>query len=176
MNKKELITPIAIISLSIIFALVSFAVYLTKGNSAFWISKKFKIGALLLTFTSIMACRPPVTCYEPIPQDWITLDSINWETSEVLLDSSENEIITGKISSITDSVYSYSFADSLGNEIFKENLQAIDGKFDEDEEEFTVPLGNSLFPGKYMIYFYNSVKEEQSDTVMLNYFNIRIIE
>lgn len=176
MTKKELITPIAIILLSVVFAIICIAVFLTKGKSSFWISKKFRIGAMLLTFTSVMACKPTVTCYEPMPSDWITLDSINWETSELNIDSSENEKITGKISGATDSVYSYNFADTIGNVLVKNNLQIKDGTFDEFDEEFEILETNSLNTGLYVLQFYKKNKDNQNDTNFVNSFNVRISE
>jgi hypothetical protein len=75
--KKELFLPLIIFALTLVFAVICLMVYLSKGN-AYWIKRKLKIGALLLTFSWFAnSCeKNPFgnTCYDPMPAEnsiWI---------------------------------------------------------------------------------------------------------
>lgn len=63
--KKEIIIPLFIVLLGFLFVIINIVVFLTKGNSWF-IHKKLKVGALILTLTSIAACHTAQTptCYK----------------------------------------------------------------------------------------------------------------
>jgi hypothetical protein len=65
MIKKEIVIPIIIVCLSLIFILINILVFFTKGNNRF-IKKKLKVGAMILTLTGIIACHtvPKPTCYD----------------------------------------------------------------------------------------------------------------
>jgi hypothetical protein len=63
--KKEILIPVLLLFLGLIFVIINIIVYFTKGNT--WIvSKKLRVGALILTLTSIVACHsvPKPTCYD----------------------------------------------------------------------------------------------------------------
>ncbi|MFH1052365.1 MAG: hypothetical protein V1779_15700 [bacterium] len=64
--KKDLYIPLVIIALTLVFGIICLMVYLSDGN-AYWIKKKLKIGALLLTFNAIVygtnAQDPFTSCY-----------------------------------------------------------------------------------------------------------------
>jgi hypothetical protein len=63
--KKEILIPVLLMFLGVVFVIINIIVYFTKGNN--WVvSKKMKVGALILTLTSIVACHtvPKPTCYD----------------------------------------------------------------------------------------------------------------
>jgi len=66
--KKEVFLPLIIILLGFLFVCINLLVYFSKGN-AWLISRKLKIGALLLSLTGVVACGSPLrpTCYEQPP-------------------------------------------------------------------------------------------------------------
>jgi hypothetical protein len=66
--KKEILIPIILIVLGLIFILIHFFIYFTKGNSWF-IKKKLKVGVLILSLSGIFACGSPpkVSCYDQAP-------------------------------------------------------------------------------------------------------------
>jgi hypothetical protein len=66
--KKEILIPIILIVLGLIFILINAFIYFTKGNSWF-IKKKLKVGALILSLSGILACGSPpkVSCYDQAP-------------------------------------------------------------------------------------------------------------
>lgn len=71
MENKNIIWFVAI-PVSIAFAAVSVLLWLSGGNNKYLVSRKLKLGALIIGITGVMgSCRPPVvTCYKPamIPQ------------------------------------------------------------------------------------------------------------
>jgi hypothetical protein len=66
--KKEHIFPVLIIALGLVFAIIDILIFFSGGN-AWLISKKLKIGAMILTLTGILACgsHPRPTCYDTAP-------------------------------------------------------------------------------------------------------------
>jgi hypothetical protein len=71
MENKNIIW-LVVIPVSIAFAVVSVLLWLSGGNNKSLVSRKLKLGALIIGITGVMGgCRPPiVTCYKPamIPQ------------------------------------------------------------------------------------------------------------
>jgi hypothetical protein len=55
--KKEILIEVLLLMLGLMFIFINIIVYLSKGNTWF-ISKKLKLGALILSFTSIFSCTP----------------------------------------------------------------------------------------------------------------------
>ena len=63
--KKEILIPILIVFLGLIFVFINAMVFFTKGN-AWLIKKKLKVGAMILSLTGILACGSHFgTCYGP---------------------------------------------------------------------------------------------------------------
>ena len=52
MNKKEIVIPLMVIGLTLLFAGICVAVFLTNGKSKKWVARKMKIGGMLLTLTA----------------------------------------------------------------------------------------------------------------------------
>ena len=63
--KKEIFIPALLGFLGLGFIIINIIVYFSRGN-AWFIKKKLKVGALILTLTSIAACHtiPQPTCYD----------------------------------------------------------------------------------------------------------------
>ncbi len=71
--KKEILIPALLLLLGLIFIIINIIVYFSKGNT--WlISKKLKVGALILSLTALFSCgssshNNEPTCYiTPIPK------------------------------------------------------------------------------------------------------------
>jgi hypothetical protein len=64
--KKEIIFPVILIILGLIFCVINMLVYFTKGNHHI-IRRKIKVGALIISLTGILACgtspTQKTTCY-----------------------------------------------------------------------------------------------------------------
>ena len=63
--KKEIFIPVLLAFLGLVFIIINIIVFFSKGN-AWYIHKKLKVGALILTLTSIAACHTAQTptCYK----------------------------------------------------------------------------------------------------------------
>jgi hypothetical protein len=77
--KKEILLPVLIIFLGFIFVVINIIVFFSKGN-AWAINKKLKIGAMILSLTTIIGCGGShtdndTTCYKTRRSD--NYDSIN---------------------------------------------------------------------------------------------------
>lgn len=66
--KKEIVIPLLLFVLGLIFIIINILVFFTKGN-AWFISKKLKVGAMILSLTGVLACGSPPkpTCYDTAP-------------------------------------------------------------------------------------------------------------
>ncbi len=116
MNNK-ILASIAIVFVGLAFLGVAFVVFLTRGKSAFWINKKIKIGASLLTLSSIVSGSTGCgvfqpTCYEPaIPPEQMCYDMPAPQPFEILIQEVENTESL-KISGVktgADGSFTYSF-------------------------------------------------------------------
>ncbi len=97
MSKNEAITPFLIAGLSVLFATICLMVFLTNGKSAKWVSRKIKIGGLLLGLTAIVqtGCGTNQLCYkfaEPPPPEI--------KEAKVNLHKIKNKIISGVLKDI----------------------------------------------------------------------------
>lgn len=173
MNKKELITPILVIALTIAFAIACLIVYLSKGRSQKWLARKMKIGGLILTL-SVASCNGSVehTCYEVAAVNHIWLYNMGANGVEINLDSST--IIGGEISGVQDSVYSYRILDKNQNIIKKAILKPDSGTFDMYNESFKIELDKTLKKGEYTINFYNNYITEQDSSQIIKQLTINI--
>jgi|GEM_PF-3700084 len=83
--KKELYIPLIILALTLVFGAICLMVFLSDGN-AYWIKKKLKIGALLLTFNGIVygTNAQGVSCYlAPAPMPNHSLYGITFGASRI---------------------------------------------------------------------------------------------
>lgn len=63
--KKEILIPLILILLGLLFVFINVMVLFSKGN-AWLVKRKLKVGAMILSLTSLMACNAPFsTCYGP---------------------------------------------------------------------------------------------------------------
>ncbi len=162
MNKKETFVPFLVIGLSMLFAFISIAVFLTNGKSKKWIARKMKIGGLLLTLTAA-SCNwggGRVTCYDvaEINAMWINNTSANG--IELNLDT--GNVLNGTISSIQGKDFSFSVSDSLGRKYQKGSI--LFDSLTNFTENFKIALDKSLKPGKYTIKLFTTSQAGQ-DTI-----------
>ncbi len=157
MIRKEIIIPVAIILLTVIFASVSAFVFFSKGKSKFWVSQKMKIGAVLLTLCVITvqpSCKQQVTCYDVARTNNFVVETDS--AGKINLDISENNKITGKIYLRDVSNYSFKIANtgSIVKNLFKGAVMPSDGVFNSTQENFFVEIDKSIKPGEYSISFF----------------------
>jgi len=176
MNKNEFIVPIVVIFLSGVFALVSLMVFLSKGSSSFWISKKIKIGALLLTLTAVtqQSCETTTSsCYAPpaiINEIEIAgTDNNNNLKVNLDIDNQLSCIIQGRESSY----YSFNITNIDGSDtIQRSDINALDGSFDSYVEPFNIDIDTTIQNGNYNLNFYAETAPDQ--TLAVESFNLEV--
>lgn len=165
MNYRQIIVFIGIAFLTIAFSLVSLALYLSKGKSKYWTTKKMKFGAIILSLTAMTAtqsCNTFTTCYESDIQNYIylkeNLKTLNLKTITKL---------SGTINNRTGDTFSYKLQNEKIDSIFQiENIVADDGAFDEYDEDFTLNLNQNLVSGSYILKFYD-IEKSKIDNISL---------
>lgn len=95
--KKEIIIPVFIGLLALLFVIINIAVHLTNGNH--WlIKKKLKLGAMILSLTSFFACGSPrPTCYDTAPSKEYTDSIENVKKQDSLNNLVKQQIINDSI-------------------------------------------------------------------------------
>ncbi len=187
MQKNFLIGIIALSFLSMVFIIISLLVFLTRGNKSSLINKKLLIGGFILTLTAMInSCTgqttinnngdDPIMCYKPAMNDRILLDN-GLLGDSIQYNLSETNIISGTISNRQSDIFSFRLTKKDGEMIQSGNINALDGVFDEHNEEFNIEIDKSTPKGEYILYFYNISAEEQGLNIdaYLTQYNILIL-
>jgi len=157
MNRK-IIVGISLGLLFLAFGLVSFLVVMTKRHPYF-VEKKLRLGALILSISGSSVGCFTTTCYVPAPTNNFHVDQAISSSDSIVIHKSISDTITGTISERSGNTFSYAVFDSANNIVIKDNIQPIDGNFDEDIEEFRICLGPAILQGRYELKFYNEPKD-----------------
>jgi len=164
MNIKNLTTPILIIGLSIAFSIVVIGVYVTRGKSKFWISKKMLLGSILLSLTSVInhSCdRFGTDCYDPAPPNQIEFDNTDY-SSIININIGVNNKLTGVLYDRNSEDFSFNVTDTLKTDTIQiGNIIPADGKFDESTEDIYIELYKDLPVNEYLLNLYNTKQSEQ---------------
>lgn len=174
MNKFDYYIPVAILLISVVFSAVCLMVFMSKGKSEYWISRKMKVGVLLLTLTAILhqSCKkesvnindednkndslPEVTCYMPY-----FIDTIKIDTNSIVLNQAN--MLTGTVNGFENTILTYSITDSASIEIFQKGLLiASDGEFGQRTERFEIYIDESMKTGWYEIHIFTDSLENQT--------------
>ncbi len=165
MTKKDIIFPFAIVILTIAFAFICLAVYLTNGKSKKWIARKMKIGGILLglsAFSTGTGCI--TTCYKPeyVP-DHVVINQSNGYSIEIDLDT--GNVLTGIINNFDSKVFSFLIADTTELKKQKGFLIPNDGEFSDQTESFSLQVDNNLSKGNYFLRIFacdTSIQDTQN--------------
>jgi len=160
MNKKDVLFPAVLVGASIIFIFVSMAVWLSKGQSKKWISRKIKIGAFILSLSSMAACsQPQITCYDVAPLDNFQFKGTQNDIVVVNPDSSTN--INGQITGRQAKKFSFNITDEKNHILYKDNIFAKDNSYDSIVENFEFQINKNIPDGKYFLHLFSTEKENQ---------------
>ncbi len=188
---KKGLLPLVLIVISGAFLAVSLIVLLRGNKSGKWISRKMKLGGLILSLTALInACdpaqtaaltdgNPPWTCYiiampdstEQKKQNIFYVETNN--DSLITLNRRRENQIKGEIRNRTYETFSFAVIDQQGNKLQCDNILASDGVFDERIESFSIDVDQKLPNGLYIIRFFESAKENQPEWSE-QYFNLRL--
>jgi len=165
MTKRESLIPVVVVGLAIGFVVVSLLVVLTRGNPK-WVSKKLRIGAMLLTLTGVATgCGTETTCYDPLPpENGFYLDDYVYPGQEVDVDFAQSNVIHGSIDNRSGEAFSFRLVDSADQELQREDILAADGAFDSYTEEFDITLRTDLSTGTYHLFLFATLAADQPDT------------
>ena len=143
--KKELYLPIIIVALTLVFGAICLMVYLSDGN-AYWIKKKLKIGALILSFAWMSnSCEKTVICYAPVmPENSIWID--NHGDSLIY---SINDTMFIRLHNPTYQFFSFDILDDFSNSL-KTGLLPKDSLM----HNYYLIISDEFLPGNYTINFY----------------------
>lgn len=161
--KKEIYLPLVLIGLSAAFITVSFLVWLTRGNDSL-LKKKLRIGAMILLLTgTAVGCSPEPSCYVPNPTDEIDIGNGIYPGGEIQLDLNISNVIAGTIMYPSSQVYTFQILDGEGGILDRGPIEAVDGKYNDNYEEFELSVREDMTSGNYILRFY-TVSEEYLDT------------
>lgn len=165
MNKRDLTGPVLIIGLSFVFIVVSFGVFLSRGKSSFWISKKMRIGSLLLSLTAItnQSCDLIGTnCYDPAPPNYFEIDNTDY-SNVIEVDVKVNNKLTGLLHDRNGVDFSFNLTDTLNTDTVQVGeIKVIDGMFDSSTEEIVIELDTNLQTNTYVLNLYQDKSSNQT--------------
>lgn len=179
MEIKKITLPIILAALSLVFIITCVALYFNKGKSAKWVARKMKVGGIMLSLTAILsACdptqvtdEPEITCYMVAASNLIVVETDT--TNTITLDLPDKQTIEGEIMSRISNKFCFTVLDSTEKVVQKENISALDGKFDESQEKFKITIDKELAPGNYGLRFYNTDKDSLPEYPIQN-INLKI--
>src|SRR5574344_642964 len=169
MEIKKITIPIALAALSLVFIVTCVALYLHKGKAAKWVARKMKVGGIMLSRAAILsACgptqvtdEPEITCYMVAAYNLILVETDSSNT--ITLNLPDKQTIEGEIMSRESNKFCFTVLDSTEKVVQKENISALDGKFDESQESFRIKIDKELAPGNYGLWFYGTDKDSLSE-------------
>lgn len=164
---------ISLIIVSVAFVFISFLVVLTRGKNKYLISKKLRIGAIIISMTCLAnGCKPFVTCYEPAMDPVLNCtDSVN----------SDGVIVVNKDDSEIDFTCMYMYYEYVSYVISKDSQTLFSGdciKTSTDtSQNLKVPFPRQMDTGIYKLQLYylkaSALVEESSPFTV---FDIKVID
>jgi hypothetical protein len=152
MEKNKIITLVLVAGLAIAFAGICLALYF-RGNTPKLVNRKLKIGALLITLTvgAQTMSFAQKTCYKrAVVEDEFDFDAKFLKNDVLKLDIDKGDTLSGNLYARTDSSYVYYLRNEKGDTIKTGDLDPVDGKFDNQDEKFTINL-YMVKSGKYTL-------------------------
>lgn len=145
MKIKDVFSPLFFIVLGAAFLTVSLWVWFSNGKNAKAIKAKYKLGGMILSlsFFASTGCEPAITCYDPVPQDYVYAEKLYSDSifaGDTILIS-----IQGK----TFQNYSYSLSDSTATKVLQDGMLTVNKN---SNSEFTFIINKNLtYKGKVKI-------------------------
>lgn len=160
--KRELFLPLVLIGLSAAFIVVSFLVWLTRGNDSL-LKKKLRIGAIILSLTGTAIGCESNQCYigarDETPNQ-IVLTGETYPGETFTLDLTTSNTIKGSINYPTIDEYTFQILDGDGTRIDRGPVLAQDGEYDEDLEWFDLSVQVDIPTGLYDLNFYAASEDD----------------
>ncbi|MBO4371766.1 MAG: hypothetical protein J5826_02430 [Bacteroidales bacterium] len=165
---KDYLAPLAVFALVFVgaaFLIVSAFVWISRGKSSFWTSKKLKLGAIILTLNSLIisGCMSgcyQTTCYDTADPQVMCYDMPATNVVRIEHDSLNNVVqdnkIKGYVSEPDHEEYAYAIVkdrtnDTLQKGVFKLNANDTVSY----ERTFSIDVEAKLTTGRYWIKIFN---------------------
>lgn len=158
MPKKELLIPLFFVALSLAFVVVC-ALVVISGSHPYFIKKKLRLGALLLSLSSAAACGggpgdDVIMCYDPAPPaDEMNLDLRDevHQGFDVTMDLEQDNELHGAINNRSGEAYSFLLVNEADVVVQQEDIGALDGVYDDYDEDFVITIREDLPAGHYTL-------------------------
>lgn len=167
------IVPLVLLVLALAFVVISLAVYLSRGKNKYFLAKKLKLGAMIISLTAVTnGCRTPVvTCYKPAIIPEITSLQAYSYSNEIAINPDENEL-KFKTNNIYDSDLCYIISQSE-NITLKGDCVVVEG----GEIDLLIKLEEYLLSGVYDLkIFYGKISATENLEYPLESFKIKVSE
>lgn len=170
MPKKELLLPLAFVALCLAFVCVCALVVISR-NHPYFIKKKLRLGALLLGLSSAAACGcgpgdDIIMCYDPAPPaDDMSLDLREevHEGFDITMNLEVDTELYGVIGNCAANSYSFLLVDASGTVVQLEDIMALDGAYDDYDEDFLITIRDDLPVGDYTLSLFAMSAQEIED-------------
>lgn len=175
MDTKKLISPLVLIGLMAAFGIVCLMVGFTKGKSALWIKQKMKIGAAIITLTSVSTgCPPVVTCYDPVMPNIFEFDQLNNQSYQIIADLPNDSVLTGTIYQREAENFDFEVLTNDSTIIQTGKITATDGVFDAKEEKFKIVLDTKIDTGLFQLTIYQLFSDSPTDRYAIFSYPLKI--
>jgi hypothetical protein len=185
MTKNSVYVTLALVGLGVVFGVLSLLVWMSRGHPGL-IRHKLGVGALLLSFAALLAggavgCpETHVTCYIPLSDAEVVSNRISLRdlgpNNILVIDLQQSAVVTGNILHVRGTTFSFSV--TQGQAVLQSNdIDASDGAFDEDVEEFQITIDSNIPAGTYTLRFYSvpASRQESSPHAEIAEFVLQIL-
>ncbi len=162
--KKDFFSFGYLILLSVTFLIISFLVYLTRGQNSKLLGHKLRLGALIIALTATISCSPSQPrYYEQVAVNHFEIKSSRETPSTPVIETDKDKNIKGAINGPTVDTFSYLIYDWNKKVIQSGDIKPSDGKFNSAYEKFEIELKDVLPSGLYSIHFFPVSEKDRKD-------------
>ncbi len=158
MTKKEILIPFLVAGLTLLFAGICVAVFLSNGKSKKWVARKMKIGGLLLSLTSITCSNvpPETSCYiidySRTPSNLVEIKTNQRNT--LIINRANDSIVECEITQKKSKNFSYAIYNYANKIVQKSNIVPFNENKEDKIAKFKLKINSKLPSGKYYIEFF----------------------
>ncbi|HRZ97655.1 MAG TPA: hypothetical protein P5084_08865 [Paludibacter sp.] len=163
MKIKDVFSPLFFFVLGTAFLAISLWVWFSNGKNAKAIKAKYKLGGMILSlsFFATTGCEPVITCYDPVPEEYVIIQK-NIEDSIFLGDT-----ISVIVMSFGYPNFSYSLSDSTVTKVIQEGMLTTKNN---NAHEFSFVIDKDLkYTGKVKFEVFGELTTEIKKTKLIHY-------
>jgi hypothetical protein len=171
--KNAQFLSLSLIIVSAVFLLISALVVLTGGKNKYFVSKKLRLGAMIIGMTCLAnGCRPFVTCYEvAMAPVMICQDSVN----------NDGVIVVNKDVSKINFNCMYLYYEFVSYKLSTGEQMVFSGDCikttTDTSQNLEVPIPRQMNSGNYLMQFYFVKASEINENASpFSVFNVKVID